>query len=469
MGRKVLILGNGVAGFTAAATIREHDKECAIVLMTIENELFYNRMTLSKALADEKLLQDIYMEPKLWYEENHVRTMMLCRVLRIDTGEKYVEYERVDKQANETSRGGVLVKGHERESYDVLIYALGASAYLPPIAGITQRGVVTIRSIADAVNAQELLKESQRVVVIGGGIMGLEIAWQCHKAGKQACVVEGNPRLMEKQLDREGSEFLAHLLQCKGVDVRCGKRVLEVTTDMDKAAICGVMIADAEVESENLDAPDAKAEYAQAKEETIPCDMVIVACGIVPNIKPAVESGLGVGGGVMVDYHMQTSVEGIFACGDCVQIHVPKNTTSLPTLGAHCEPTTTHGLWGEGKEMGVIAGRNALAYLNGESERFAYETGESAFYFNGFDTVIFSIGQTEIAPDSTNDWCLKKGVTHQEYRDASAGRYEKYYYHQNELVGAILIGSPDKMKEVNERIGVRQKNRVVQPQQVMRG
>lgn len=437
MSGKVLILGNGVAGFTAAVTVREQNQECEIVMMTVEGEQFYNRMLLSKALTDEKMLKDIYMKEEDWYTEHRIQNMLHCRITFICSEKKYVEYEDVCQMATKASKSGVEVAVRKRESYDVLIYALGANAFIPAIPGAGQRGVTAIRTIDDAKNAQELLKEANKIAIIGGGILGLEAAWQCYHAGKEVVIIEAANRLMEKQLDQEGSEFLLHLLMDKGIQVMAGKTVMEIVTDMEKAAISGVLVADAVKNMEEHEI--AGITESQATQQTVECDMVIVACGIVPNTKVAMESGLGIGTGVIVDEHLKTTVDSIYACGDCAQMKDHKDT---------------HGLWTEAKQMGEVAGKNAAAFLNGEPQKAVYEQGRAAFYFRGLDTVIFSIGQIGSKRDSLTDWAIRRGIEHEEYRDGSAGRYEKYYYHGEDMVGAILIGAPDKISEVNERIGI---------------
>lgn len=437
MSKKVLILGNGVAGFTAAATVREQDAECEIVMMTVEGERFYNRMLLSKALADEKMLKDIYMEDENWYREHRIVNLLHCRVVSICPEKKYVEYEDVCETAVTASDSGAPVESRKRENYDILIYALGAHAMIPAIPGVEQRGVMALRTIADAKRAQEELVKAHRVAVIGGGILGLEAAWQCRHAGKEVVIIEAEELLMGKQLDEEGSEFLQHLLKDKGISVMTGKTVMEILTDLERAAISGVLVADSVQDTSRHDI--AGVTESAATQQTISCDMVLVACGIVPNTKLAMESGLGVGSGVIVDEHMHTTSSGIYACGDCAQF---KDCREI------------HGLWGEAKSMGETAGKNAAAALRGETENEVYEQGRTAFYFKGLDTVIFSIGQTAKRQDSLTDWSIRRGIEHEQYRDASAGKYEKYYYHNETLVGAILIGSPEKIGEVNEKIGV---------------
>ena len=105
--------------------------------------------------------------------------------------------------------------------------------------------------------------------------------------------------------------------------------------------------------------------------------------------------------------------------------------------------------------MGKTAGINAVHFLRKETIAERYLAEKAAFYYKGLDTVIFSIGQIAVEKGSLTDWAMQKGITHQEMRDVSAGIYEKYYYHKDNLVGAIVIGAPEKITEVNERIGVK--------------
>ncbi len=448
MSKKVLILGNGVAGFTAAATVREEDEECEIILMSQEQERFYNRMLLSKALADEDMLSDIYMENEKWYEERRITNRLGCRIIKINPREHFVEYEDITESTSGNVNGKQRMIPRKREQYDVLIYALGANAFIPDIPGASVRGVMGIRTIADAKKAQESLKESENVVVIGGGILGLEAAWQCKRLGKKVTVIEASKRLMEKQLDEEGSEFLLNLLKDKGIEVHCNKTVMEISADSSQGRVKSVVYADNNMNTTEHEIANIMEQ--EAKLDTIEADMVIVACGIVPNSKLALESGLGVGTGVMINEYMETTASDIFACGDCVQFKVENEN-------AEAEIYENHGLWGASKQMGEAAGVNAARALKNSKkrgEKAFYTPGRAAFYFKALDTVVFSIGRIAVKSENITDWAIQKGVTHKEIRDVSAGTYEKYYYHGDVMVGAILIGCPDKITSVNERIGI---------------
>ena len=102
--------------------------------------------------------------------------------------------------------------------------------------------------------------------------------------------------------------------------------------------------------------------------------------------------------------------------------------------------------------MGSIAGANALSFLKGQPLERKYQKQNTAFYFSGLDTVIYSAGQIEVRKESLTDYAVERGMHYQEFRDASAGTYEKYIYHKEALIGAILIGCPDKIARVNARL-----------------
>ena len=431
--KQIVILGNGVAGFSAAAQIRELDSDSRIVLMTMEDEYFYNRMLLSKGLGDPELLDDIVMETPNWYVERNIDNLLMVNVLKICTDSNQVIYKEMasNEQTQESSQEQTI-------TYDVLIYALGAQAFVPNIRGVKQNGVTTLRTLSDAKKIQKSLDNVNDIVIVGGGILGLEAAWQCAKQGKKVSIIEAGQRLMEKQLDEEGSEFLNHLLADKGIQVYADHAVMEIITADDASHISGVLIANQQMKEEAHEVASVVKEHAM--QQTIPAQLVILACGIAPNTQIATQADITTDRGVLVDDTMQTSVENVFACGDCVQMR---------------DKSRTHGLWPEASEMGKTAGINAVHYLNGETLAEHYLSEKVAFYYKGLDTVIFSIGQIGIKQDSLTDWAIKNGITHQEMRDSSAGIYEKYYYHKDEMVGAILIGVPEKITKVNETIGVK--------------
>lgn len=183
-----VILGNGAAGLSAAKAIRERDKTGSIVMISNEPVSAYNRPMLTKALAAGLSAEQIAVEPASWYEENKVYQMLGRTVTS------------VDPEAKE-----VLLDDGSKCRYTKLIYALGSECFIPPIPGWDKPEVIAIRRLSDTEKIASLLPHTKEVVVIGGGVLGLEAAWELKKSGCSVTVLELAPQIMGRQLDLPAS------------------------------------------------------------------------------------------------------------------------------------------------------------------------------------------------------------------------------------------------------------------------
>jgi flavodoxin len=198
-----LILGNGAAGISAATAIRERNETCSIVLVSNESVLGYNRPMLTKSMIAKFKPEQIAIHDEAWYKENNITNVLDREVTKIDTKEKEVHF-----------RDGIKLK------YDKCIYALGSECFVPPIAGVDKEGVIAIRNISDTDKVIELLPNVKNAIVIGGGVLGLEAAWELSKAKCKVTVLEAADKLMSRQLDLEGGKFLEEIVKSEGIDIR---------------------------------------------------------------------------------------------------------------------------------------------------------------------------------------------------------------------------------------------------------
>ncbi len=376
-----VILGNGAAGFNAAKAIRERDRTGAVLLISNEPYPAYNRPMLTKSIVAGLQADQIAIEDPDWYEENKVYQIL---------GKEAVS---VDMKAKE-----VLLDDGSKVHFTKLIYALGSECFIPPMDGKDLPEVIAIRRLADVEKVEAVMKEASNAVVIGGGVLGLEAAWELKKAGLHVQVLEVAPVLMGRQLDAGSAELLKNIAAKNGVEIRTGVTV-EAVEGTDH--VTGVRLAGGEV---------------------CPADLVIVSAGVRANIGLAQSIGLDTDRAVIVNERMETNLQDVYACGDCAQYR-----------GAN------FAIWPEAVDQGKTAGANAAG------EKLEYEPAAAALTFHGMNTALFAAGDNGKNPN-----LLYKTV---EFQDMGKGQYRKYYFLNNRLCGVILIGDLSEMAKMTEALG----------------
>lgn len=359
-----LIIGNGIAGLSATEEIRKKDPQGKILIVSEEKPSTYWRTRLSDLISKDFTDDEIFVKKEPWYNERKIEERLSTKVERIDP-EKRIAH---------------LAGGEEVEFKKALI-ATGARAFVPPITNVDSKGVFAIRTVDDLRSFKEYVSDKKEVVVIGGGILGLEAAFSAQKLGLNITVIESFDYLLARQLDRELSEKLEENLNNMGITTYTGKNTQEILTK--DGAVCGVKLADG---------------------TEIPADAIMVQAGIRSNIKMAQESGLETDRGVMVNDHLETSYEGIFAAGDCAQIG-----------------QFTIGLWTSSQEMGKIAGHN----MTGDSESYKQPKPFSTLMLG--DIKLFSAG-------------MNSGEGIEEEKKEIDGKIYKLFKKEDSYVGGILWG-----------------------------
>lgn len=380
----IVILGNGAAGISAAQAIRERNETCSIYMISKEGEYSYNRPMLTKSLSTLLNAEEIAIHEKSWYRNNSITNILDAEVTALDA----------DRQIVTLSNGTTL-------KYDRCIYALGAECFIPPFAGGNKPQVIAIRHFSDVKRIRELMPQVTNTVVIGGGVLGLEAAWEMSKTSKVA-VIEVADKLMGRQLDDEAGQWMGEIIEGLGIEFRINAKITEITGEDQ---VTGVRLENGEF---------------------FPADLVIVSCGVRANTSLAKASGIAIERAVIVNERMETNKKNVYACGDCAEYQ-----------------GMNYAIWPEALEMGKIAGANAAG------EDLAYEQVPAALTFEGMNTSLFAAGDNGKNPDKAYETI--------EYKDVEKKRYEKYYFHQDRLVGVILIGDTSKMvsltKDLNKGLG----------------
>ncbi len=301
------IIGNGIAGISAARATRDKDPAGRITVLGEETVLPYNRILLSKKLLGTLQADTMLLQSREWYGQMRITLHNSSRAVRLD----------LDNHQVICTDGQTL-------SYDRLLMATGARNRMPPVAGIESAGVYSIRQLADIEKMNEPLTKSTKVVLIGGGIQNLETAWTLVQKGKSVVLVEAALRLMPRLLDEEASRMLLQALSNAGVQVFLGAWM------------------------ERID-PGKPLECVLSSGEVLKGDVVIYATGIVPNADLAVGTALLTGEGIGVDDQLRTRVPQVFAAGDVTQCQ-----------GMVC------GLWNTAAVQGRVAGLN----MTGVNEKY---------------------------------------------------------------------------------------------------
>lgn len=375
-----VILGNGAAGHYAAEAIRKRDRTGTITMISNEPYRTYNRPMLTKSIMAGLNEEQIAVEDASWYEENQIYQILGHEVVKIDPEAKEVHLDDGSKY-----------------HYTKLIYALGSECFIPPIKGADKDGVIAIRRLSDTKKVAEKLKETKHAVVIGGGVLGLEAAWELKKSRCEVTVLELAPVLMGRQLDKTAGEMLKKISEGQGIQIHTGVQI-EAIEGGEKAE--GVRLADGTV---------------------IPAELVIVSCGVRANTALAKEAGIETDRAVIVNEKMETNIPDIYACGDCAQYE-----------------GINYAIWPQAVEEGKTAGAQAAGDDN------TYSTVPAALSFHGMNTALFAAGDNGQNPD-----LIYKTV---EYKDEGKKQYQKYYFLNNRLCGVILIGDTSRMAEMTEAL-----------------
>ncbi len=325
----VVIVGAGIAGVSAAESIRRASPAARITLLGKEPDLPYYRINLTRYLAGEISRDDLTMHPEQWYTDNDI-------ILRLST----------EMRGFDPASGHLTLHTHEQLAFDRLILAMGAHPFVPPIPGATRKNVTVLRTLGDADFILGQLRPGLNCIIIGGGVLGLEAAGALVKRGASVTQLEGFPWLMPQQLNRTAGGLLARHAEKLGITIRTDARIKQIDGD---ERVHGVLLESG---------------------ESIASDLVIITAGVRCNSYLPRQAQLTVNQGVVVDDHLKSSAGNILAVGD---------------LAEH--RGVCYGTWVPAQSQGSIAGLNAV----GGKVEFAGIPRSNTLKVLDFD--LFSIGQ----------------------------------------------------------------------------
>jgi len=375
----IVIVGIGLSGTILAKTLRELDPGVKIVLLGDEKHLYYPRPNLIEYLAGSLAYERLFAFREEWYREQGLDLHLDSRVTGI----------RRDSKAVETHGGGSF-------PYDRLVLANGAYAAVPPFQGTDKRGVFTLRTLDDAQTILDYMADHPRVAIIGGGLLGLEIARAVKTRGGDVDVYEFFPRLLPRQLDTPGAEVLKRQIESLGIRVHLGMATEEILGEGEARGL----------------------RFKDGGES--PADMVIVAAGVRPRIELAREAGLKTDKGIIVDDSLQTSDPLIYAAGDSVQ-HRGRIYGIIPASFKQAR-TAAHTVLGHPQVYEGSVPSNTLKVVG---------------------VNVTSIGLVNPEPGTAQEF-------HRETPDQ--GIYKKVVIQEGRLIGAVWMGTKAGVNEINRLV-----------------
>jgi nitrite reductase (NADH) large subunit len=367
MSEPLVIIGNGMA---AAKLVEELSRRAlgryAIAVIGEEPRLAYNRVLLSSVLAGEVASSDIELKPADWWRDHGVTLRYGCKATAVDL-----------------TRREVLLENGRNIAFSKLVFATGSQPLRLSVPGADLPGVYTFRDSADVDALTRLGDERKRTIVIGGGLLGLEAAYGLAKAGAAVTLVHLMDRLMERQLDAAAAALLKRLVERKNVEIMLNANTARIHGE---SCVEGVEFTDGAV----LDA-----------------DAVIFAAGIRPSATLARDAGVATNRGVLVDDHLRTNVEDVYALGECAE-----------------HRGVCYGL----VEPAYEQARVLAACLTGSDDAYRGSVVATNLKVSGVN--VFSAGEF-LGGDKTQEII---------WSDQRMGHYKKLVIANDSLIGAVLVG-----------------------------
>ncbi len=332
-----IVIGQGIAGATAAETLRKLDPQTPVAVVTDESDYLYSRIDLPDVIAGKFTPAASALRTADDFAKAGIECFMG------DAAAALVREEKV-----------VVLTSGKRLSYDKLLLATGSLPVLPPVPGTGAPGVYSLWTLKQAGEMAAAADAARNAVVVGAGLIGLKTALALKKRGLNVTVVEKLPRLLPRRLDEEASDMLAEFVREKGVGILVGTGVDAIVTD--RGAVSGV----------------------NAGGRILPADLVVMAVGVKPNMELAVAAGIETGRGITVDEFQGTSDPDVYAAGDAAE-------TVDPLTGDRTIPA----IW----PVAVAQGRIAASGMAGGRATYDGMVAMNAVEIGGMPLV--SIGDIE--------------------------------------------------------------------------
>lgn len=374
MATRYIVVGCGVAGATACQAIRETDPKGEIILFTEETYPFYSRMRLPEVVSSNVPPERLVLRGPAWFEEKAV-------LFHPGEGVKQLSLEPLG-----------VVSSHGEYRADKLLLATGGYSFIPPIPGVHLHGVFCLRTMADAINIRDEASRASKAVLLGGGVLGLELGNALRLRGLKVTVVEMFQRLLPRQTDPKAAGILQASMEAMGFTFHLGVQPKEIEGRNGKAV--ALLLEDG---------------------RSVQGDMFLLSAGVRPRLELAKAAGIKTDKAILVNDKMETSAPNVYAAGDCVEHR-----------GAY------YGIWPAAEEQGKVAGIN----MAGGQASYGGTVLSNQLKVLGID--LLAAGQ--IDPEGH----LESEIV----CDPKKSVYRKLVYKDDKIVGAILLGDISGHKKI---------------------
>lgn len=362
---RLLIAGSGIAAISAAESFLKSAPGGRVSVVSRESDAPYYRLNLTRYLAGELAAAKLPLHPLKWYEDKGIELLLGNEVSQLDiAGCK------------------AILSGGQEISWDRLVLATGASPFFPPIPGIRKNGITGLSTLADADLILSASRPGVPVVVVGGGLLGLEVAAALASRKADVTVLEGAPWLMPRQLPERGAGILSRRMAAMNMRLVCSAKIEAFEGE---SKVSAVRIKDGGL---------------------IPAALVVVAAGVRPNADLAARAGLSVKSGIVVDDLLRTSSPAVFSAGDAAE-----------------HRGLLYGSWKAAQTQGEIAGINAA----GGAVEFKGIPRSHAIKVLGLS--LASVGRFE--PEGVSDVVLES---------EDSNRYFRFVFRDGRMAGAVMLG-----------------------------
>jgi NAD(P)H-nitrite reductase large subunit len=379
---KYVILGGSAGGIGAVEAIREVDPVGDLTVISEEPFPQYSHPMISEYVSREATLETMKYRGDQFWKKNNVQALTGRTAVNIDLTKKQVE-----------------LNGGDKLDFEKLLIATGGKPFVPRMEGREKDGVFTFTELSSAKSLESKLEKAKSAVVIGGGLIGVSVTEALMKRGIKVTLVELKEQILNLILDDKASEIAEKVVREAGVTVITGQTVQRIVGRKDdQNAVGGVVMADG-IE--------------------IPCDLVVVAIGVVPRIELVKGTDVKVNRGIVVDRFMRTNIPDVYACGDVAEAHdfLLNGNRLLPLL-----------------PLAHIGGR--VAGYNMAGKKVEYSGGTVMSSLKYFDLAVIAVGNTN--PEDMSDYEIL--VEHQPEKIV----YKKILLKNGVIVGFIFLGDIEK-------------------------
>jgi nitrite reductase (NADH) large subunit len=364
-----VIVGSGPAGIFAAETIRKRESMHSITMVSENNLAAQSPVMLTYWMTGNHPREILYFRDPSWADKERVDLRVNCQAVGLDTKTKRL----------------ILTNGEEIP-YDKLLVATGSS----PIPGVDAKGVTSLRYLSDAERIFDRGSDLKKLVIIGGGFIGLKLACHLRERNLDVTVLEKEPKLAPRMLDNKTSLLIAEELTKHGIRVEVDVEVIEILND--NGWVTGVRLKDG---------------------RTFPSQIVFQAVGVRPNVRFLAGSGIDLQGGVLVNERMETNISGVYGAGDVAM-----------TIDSITSERVNNATWPAAARQGTIAGWN----MTGGNRTYTHNFPLNALDL--FDLRVMAGGHPY----------YEKGEGIDIHIEHSGGSYRKALMRNGRLIGFILVG-----------------------------